>query len=84
MITWKEARDKSKIKRIPYKRIFGKTLTQFILDNKYRTNADLLEMILKRIKLNKQEVAGWNWIKITENVKISISARRAEQTIYKK
>lgn len=72
--------EKSKIPRIPYKQILGVSLSRFILDHKYQTDEELLHHILLKIKENGFNVISWE--KIVENVRISISARRAEQKLY--
>jgi len=83
MIDWQKGVEKSKIKRIPYKDILGMSLTNFFIENNYLRDQELLERVLKRIKMRRHLVGGWDWRDIVKNVKISLSARRTEFTMYK-
>lgn len=79
---WRDQVKRSKIKRINYKEILGVSLTKYILDNRYKKNNDLVYDILCKIKRNSHLIFGWKWEDVVKNVKISVSARRAEQAIY--
>jgi hypothetical protein len=84
MKDWKEAAERSKIARVPWKLVLGKSLTAYLRDNKFETNEQLLRDILLMSKVAKEQgyLQGWSMIDIASNLRISLSARRAEQKIY--
>ena len=81
---WKEAVERSKIKRVNWKFILGKSLTAYIRDNKYITNEELTKEILRLAKEKEYNLnrLGFSLDEVADNLKISLSARRAEQKIY--
>ena len=84
--TWKEALEISKIPRVNYKAILKESLTSYLLKRKYVSNEELLKellLILRRPE-NKVHLNGIGLAKVGENLRISLSARRAEQRIYGK
>lgn len=83
---WKEAVEISKIPRINYKKILGESLTKFIFRNKHKTNEEIMkEIMIKIVKPeNKRFLDGLKMEKVNENLRISLSARRAEHKIYNK
>jgi len=83
--TWKEAVEISKIPRINYKKILGKSLTEFIKERKYTKNEEIMRelILILRKQENKVFLNGIGLVKVNENLRISISARRAEHKIYK-
>lgn len=81
---WSEVQDKiyaSKIKRFDYKTLLGESLTSFITKRKHLNDREILndvlrsEGVIKLINFNPY-VRG----KLIENVKTSISSRKAEQS----
>lgn len=80
--TYKEAIEKSKIPRIPWKAILGMSFTKFILTNKYTNDEEIIHQILLKCRDKKELLVFWNWEDIAKNVKIGVSARRAEQKLY--
>jgi len=84
MVTWREAVEKSKIPRVPWKFILGQSLMSYMRDNQYKTNDELIELIMLKVR-DKQiilKMQGWSILDINKNLLISISARRAEQKLY--
>ena len=81
---WKEAVEHSKIPRVNWKLILGKSLTMYLKENKYISNEDLMKNIMLKVRDNFDELKmdGWSMPKIANNLRISISARRTEQRIY--
>ena len=81
---WKEAVEHSKIPRVNWKLILGKSLTMYLKENKYISNEDLMKNILLKVRdhFDELKMDGWTMPKIANNLRISISARRTEQRIY--
>jgi hypothetical protein len=87
MAEWEDARDRSKIKRINWKKVLnGKSLNRFVYD---ALAIDVpQEVIVHRIlQLAKLHPEVWkdtySWTKLVENVKIGVSARIAENNMLK-
>ena len=87
MRDWEEARDRSKIKRLSWKKILGMNMSKFVMMHRRvgRSQEDIVVEILRRCRLpsNKELTAGWYWQNIVKNVRIGVSARMAELNIYK-
>jgi len=79
---YKDAVKISNIRRIPWKAILGMSFTQFVLDEKWTKDEDIIHEIMLKVKEKKDLIPGWNWEDINKNVRIGVSARRAEQKIY--
>lgn len=85
MNNWKDAVEVSKIPRINYKKVLGISLTQYILNNKNQSNDKIMRSVLLELRkpCNRICLNGINLIKAGLNLRISLSARRTEQEIYK-
>jgi hypothetical protein len=81
---YKQAIERSTIPRVPWRFILGTSLTAYLRDNKFRTNDELMSIILLKVrdKLTTLKNMGWSFHDINKNLIISLSARRAEQKIY--
>lgn len=79
---WKDQRDRSKIKRINYKGLLRMSFTQYLINNKHKTNDEILHKILILCRDNPQYCNGLNLVDCNKNIRTSISARRTEQNIY--
>ncbi len=82
MEEWKKAVKRSKIPRLPWKKILGKTLTEFIIEQKSlgRTKEEISQILWQILK-TKEDILrrfGFTLEKAFENAKISIGARFAE------
>ena len=82
--SWQEAAEVTKIKRIDWKSILGKSFTQFVLDshNQGVDPEEIVFLILKECRRNSICLIGWTWPEIFKNVKIGVSARLTEIKIY--
>jgi len=85
MNNWKDAVERSKIPRINYKKVLGVSLTNYILKNKDLSNDKIMKRVLLELRkpCNRIYLNGINLIKAGLNLRISLSARRTEQEIYK-
>jgi len=79
---YKEAIERSKIPRINWKLVLGKSLTAYLRDNRYKSDDDLMHEILLKVRERPMIINQWYFPEIVKNLKIGISARRAEQKIY--
>ena len=85
MEEWKEAVERSKIPRINWKRLLGRTMHKYVLDKRkegYKKD-DIIFFILKECREKPGEWIGWDFADVVKNVKIGVSTRLAEQSIYK-
>lgn len=89
MNEWKEAVERSRITRIPYKKYLGMSLTEYVKKN-YRNGIPQDEIVHQILQtLVRKDGFGEGSMKIqfskvVENVKISVSARITENKIYSK
>ncbi|MFW6172422.1 MAG: hypothetical protein ACOC5T_01640 [Elusimicrobiota bacterium] len=85
---WKEAVEKSKIPRLRWKKILGKSLNKYVYDavKSGMPQEEIIYRILKQVRKteNQEYITGWSFQKIVENVKIGVSARCSEVKIFKK
>ena len=86
MEEWIEAKKRSKIPRINWKKIlWGKTLTEFIIERKAmgktkeQVIAELAEILRKKENLLK--AMGFSLSKALDNMRISVGARWAESDV---
>ena len=79
---YKQAIEKTKIPRIPWKAILGMSFTEYIKRNKFINNDNLIHNIMVECRKRSELLFGWNWADVHKNIKIGVSARRAEQKIY--
>ena len=81
----REAIERSRIPRINWKKILGKSLNAYVRDNCNHDKETIIHSILLICK--KQENAkflyGWRWLDVVKNVRIGVSARIAEIHIYR-
>ena len=84
--SWQEAKEVSRIKRINWKLILGKSFTSYVIDSRKKgiDNEEIVFNILKECKKNSIYLLGWSWPEVFKNVKIGVSARSTEIKIYNK
>lgn len=88
MDEWEKAAERSKIKRISWKRILGTSLNNYVASQSEagHTKTEIITDIKRQTAKHFLTLStdGWTWDKIEENLKIGVSARIAEVGIYKK
>jgi hypothetical protein len=75
---------KNSVPRIDWQSILGCSLTRFVFLNRYLEDEDLVNLIMNKCGMNRNNIAisDWKWEDIEKNLRTSISARRAEQKSY--
>jgi len=79
---WEDAVERSKISRISWKKVLGKSMNRYVYDamENGQRQEDIIHQILIKAKKpeSSQYIKGWNFQKVVDNVKIGVSARCSE------
>jgi len=85
MEDWKEAIERSKIPRLPWKVLLGKTLTQYVMERKAegKTKKEVIRELAGILHNNEAylESLGFSLDKALDNMRISVGARWVESEV---